>query len=86
MKINNINELIDFIENHEISMEDLNKLTINTLGAMIVLSNTKDEVIQSIKKYWLNYGHKPKQERPILLDVHDPLEQEVQMKKFIDSL
>jgi hypothetical protein len=86
MKIRTFDELIDFIENNNISIEDCNKIIFASVGCIIVNSTTKDEVLFYLKQFCKEYAHKPRGERPLFLDLEDPLEEKKFWNDFIDKL
>ena len=76
MRINNINELIGFIEVNDLTIDEMDSLLRATLGLMIVTSTKKDEVVHHLKIFQEKYGNKPKTERPFLLDVDISLKED----------
>ena len=69
-RINNLDELIVFIENHNLTNDQLNSLLFNTLSVLCIKEigsfYTKNNLIKDIEIYWNKYS---KQEcRPIFLD------------------
>ena len=84
MRINNFNELIDFIKNEDVSINDINKLTQVTIGGILVTSRTRVEAIANILNYWKKYSDT--KEKPIFIDLDDPLEQKEYINDVIDKL
>ena len=76
MKISNLNELIDFIESNDLTIEQMSNLIRLALGVLVVTSTTKKEVLHHLKIFQEKYGNKPKTERPFLLDVDISLKED----------
>lgn len=85
-EINNFDELLEFIENNDISMNDLNIILWNTIKVMIVTSTNRVEVLTNLKIYWEKYENSPKDSKPIFLDLEDPLARDKYFNDLIDSL
>jgi hypothetical protein len=69
VRINNFNELVNFITDNDLTIEQMNTLIQTTLGLMVITSTTKDEVLKHLHLFWKDYGNKPRTERPLFLDV-----------------
>lgn len=71
MIINNINDLIDFIENNNFEIDEINKVTRATIKALFITSETKEDAVNSLKEYWKLYGSS--ECKPIFIDLDNPL-------------
>ena len=70
MKIENIDNLKIFVLTHfdRISIDELNKVISQTLGAFIMDKNiSKDELIESINQYQIKWNQTPIEDRPLFL-------------------
>jgi len=70
MKIENIDNLKIFVLTHfdRISIDELNKVISQTLGAFIMDKNiSKDELIESISQYQIKWNQTPIEDRPLFL-------------------
>ena len=70
LRINNLEELIVFIENHNLNNNELNSVIFNTLSVLCVKEigrcYTKEDLIKDIEIYWNKYNQQ--ECRPIFLD------------------
>lgn len=69
MRISNWDELISFIEDRELTISEMNSIVQSSIGVLIVMSETKEEVIAALKAFRKEYGRKPRGERPVFLDL-----------------
>jgi len=76
MEITSFEELIDFIQQNELSIENISKLVKESIGLHIVFYSNKDELIKDLIVFWDEY--KDTTERPIFLDAEHPFD----VKKF----
>jgi hypothetical protein len=76
MEIQNFDELIEFIETNDLSIENISKLVKECIGVYIVFYSNKDELIKDLIVFWDEY--KDTTERPIFLDAEHPFD----VKKF----
>lgn len=70
LRINNIEELILFIENHNLTNNQLNSLLFNTLNVMSIKeigeNYTKKALLKDLEIFWIKYSNK--ECRPLFLD------------------
>jgi hypothetical protein len=76
MEIETFEDLIEFIENNDLSVDQIAKLTKETIDLYILYYSDKDEVIRDLKAYWLRWSHTT--ERPLFLGADFPFD----IKKF----
>jgi hypothetical protein len=76
MEIQNFDELIEFIETNDLSIENISKLVKECIGVHIVFYTDKTELKNDLKTFWQQY--KNTTERPIFLDAETPFD----LKKF----
>ena len=68
IKINNIKELIDFIENAPMLSDNAVIRLINkTTHLLIPFHQTKEQSIKELKAHFELFGHLPMEERPLFL-------------------
>jgi len=70
MKIENIDNLKIFVLTHfdRISIDELNKVISQTLGAFIMDKNiSKNELIESINQYQSKWNQTPIEDRPLFI-------------------
>lgn len=56
MNISNFSELLSFIENTNISIQDIAILLKETIDLHIIEYKNKDELINDLKTFWNKYG------------------------------
>lgn len=67
VQINTFNELIDFIDTSNLSLEEYATILSNSLSLYIDTKNlTKQNLIMQLKEYWSKY--KNQLEKPLFLD------------------
>ena len=76
MEIQNFDELIEFIETNDLSIENISKLVKECIDVHIVFYTDKTELKNDLKTFWQQY--KNTTERPIFLDAETPFN----LKKF----
>ena len=76
MEIQNFDELIEFIETNDLSIENISKLVKECIDVHIVFYTDKTELKNDLKAFWQQY--KNTTERPIFLDAETPFD----LKKF----
>lgn len=76
MEIQNFDELIEFIETNDLSIENISKLVKECIDVHIVFYTDKTELKNDLKTFWEQY--KNTTERPIFLDAETPFD----LKKF----
>jgi len=64
--ITSFEELIEYIENSDISVKDIGRITQESLDLRIVFDKDKEEVIKDLKEYWSEWKDVP--ERPLFLE------------------
>ena len=68
IQINNFDELIDFIENHDLTHKQISELVNVTLKTILINDyETKTEIVDALKNFWKQYGHT--KERPVFIDL-----------------
>ena len=68
LKIKSFDDLIRFIENHDLTDNDINSIISSTMGVIVIHDyNTKAELIERLKVYWGKW--KNNIEHPLFLDV-----------------
>tara|TARA_R110000782_G_scaffold268929_1_gene366098 strand:+ start:207 stop:455 length:249 start_codon:yes stop_codon:yes gene_type:complete len=72
MEIETFEELIEFIETNDLSIDQIAKLTKETIDLYIMFYNDKDEVIRDLKEYWIDWNHTT--ERPLFLGANYPFD------------
>ena len=65
MNISNFSELLSFIENTNIPIQDIAMLLKETIDLHIIEYKNKDELISDLKMFWDKYGES--QELPIFM-------------------
>ena len=70
--IQNFEELIDFIENNDISIREISRLCKATIDLYIVCYSDKTEVVKDLKTFWIEWGDKA--ERPVFLNATVPFD------------
>lgn len=76
MEIETFEDLIIFIKNNDISIDEIAKLTKETIDLYIMYYNDKNEVVRDLEAYWLQWSHTI--ERPLFLGADFPFD----MNKF----
>jgi hypothetical protein len=67
IEINTFDELIDFIENSNLSLEEYDTIISNTLSVFIDIKElTKQNLIMELKAFWSKY--KNQLEKPLFLN------------------
>jgi hypothetical protein len=79
MEIETFDQLVEFIEMNNLSIDQISKLTKKTIDLHILFYNDKDEVIRDLKAYWIDWNHTT--ERPLFLGANYPFD----FKKFWNS-
>jgi hypothetical protein len=79
MEIENFEDLIEFIENNDLSIEQIAKLTKETIDLHIMFYSDKNELMTDLKAYWKQWNHTT--ERPLFLGADYPFD----FKKFWNS-
>lgn len=69
IRINTFNELIRFIESHDLTPQQLQDLVKYALGVYCLNDWPKAELVQRLKKYWKRYSCNV--EKPLFLDLED---------------
>lgn len=59
-------ELLQFIESNDLTIEQMNALSMTALGCLSIYATTKEEFIETLKAYWQEWGDRS--ERPIFAD------------------
>jgi hypothetical protein len=77
--IETFEQLMEFIENNDLSIDQISKLTKETIDLHILFYNDKDEVIRDLKEYWASWNHTT--ERPLFLGANYPFN----MRNFWNS-
>lgn len=72
MEIETFEDLIKFIKNNDISIDEIAKLTKETIDLHIMYYNDKNEVIGDLEIYWLQWSHTI--ERPLFLGANFPFD------------
>jgi hypothetical protein len=69
ISIKSFDDLIEFIENHNIEPKDIRELISNTIGVSIFFcsQDNKTVLIKDLQYYWGKYKDKPIKERPLFL-------------------
>ena len=79
MEIETFENLIEFIKNNDISINEISKLMKETIDLHILFYNDKDELIRDLEAYWEQWKHTI--ERPVFLGADFPFD----IKKFWNS-
>jgi len=64
--ISSYKDLIQFIELHELDMNTINDLLIQTIGSFFINDYTKPEIITMLQKFVSKWEHN--KEKPIFID------------------
>ena len=73
IEINNFEQLIEFIEGHNLSETQRNELVRQSLDVIVLFPLTKQELVSELKTFWGLYSNN--QERPLFLTI-DPFNRE----------
>ena len=73
IEINNFEQLIEFIEGHNLSETQRNELVRQSLDVIVLFPLTKQELVLELKTFWGLYSNN--QERPLFLTI-DPFNRE----------
>ena len=79
MEIQNFEQLIEFIETNNLSIDNISKLVKECIGVHIVFYTDKNELMNDLKDFWQHWKHTT--ERPIFLDAETPFD----VKKFLNK-
>jgi hypothetical protein len=77
--IETFEDLIEFIEINNLSIDQISKLTKETIDLHIMFYSDKNELMTDLKDYWKQWSHTT--ERPLFLGADHPFD----MKKFWTS-
>ncbi len=80
IQINSFEELVQFIEENELTIEQKRSLVNNALKIYYDGSFSNEILIPRIKKYWAKYGHI--KERPLFLDDGTREERDARIKEL----
>jgi hypothetical protein len=67
-RIETFEALITFIEGHDLNLNDLNVILLQSIGGIIIEDYNKEETIQVLKIHWTKY--KDFQEKPLFIIDH----------------
>ena len=70
--INNTDELLQFIEQDDISAADASHVVKKALKVSIIMENTKEQLIEETRYYIENYCQDSETQRPLFLDNNLP--------------
>jgi hypothetical protein len=79
MEIENFDDLIEFIETNDLSIDQISNLTKETIDLHIMFYNDRSELMTDLKDYWASWNHTT--ERPLFLGADYPFD----IKKFWNS-
>ena len=71
VEIRTFDELIEFLENNELSERKINEILMTTIHSLYTGDTAnKKEMILALKEFWNDWSDKP--ERPIFIDLEVP--------------
>lgn len=70
--IETFEDLICFIENNDVSINEISKMCKATIDLYILFYSNKEELLKDLKAYWIQYEHT--KERPVFLNATHPFD------------
>jgi hypothetical protein len=84
--INSFEDLVTVLKENDLTISQMNKITGKAINSFCALAETKEQFINSLIAFWDKYGHKSIHERPIFIDIEDPLAEKEELNRIVDSL